>query len=137
LWAPVWDRPASLPEVERLLGEGRAEWSGRPARSGLDFVRAVASLGVDRGVAGFTRYVITERLGQNPLAVPVGRYAVPQLTGPVGLLDEPDRWLDRIRGSAPPGEVDQCLRRTDAAIFEVAARGTEPETMRNVIVALG
>jgi CRISPR-associated protein Csx17 len=136
-WAPLWDRPASLPEVERLLGEGRAEWGGRPARSGLDFVRAVAALGVDRGVSGFTRYVISERLGQNPLAVPVGRFTVRAMTGPLGLLRQIDPWLDRVRDSAPPAEIEERLRNTDAAIFEVAAAGAGPDQMRAVVIALG
>lgn len=51
LWAPEWSAPCGVADVEQLLGEGRAEWRGRPAQSGLDFVRAVASLGVD-GTSG-------------------------------------------------------------------------------------
>lgn len=137
IWMPEWDRPASLPEVERLLGEGRAEWGGKPARNGLDFVRAVASLGVDRGITHFTRHVVAERLGQNPLAVPVGRVAVPERVGAVGLLAQIDPWLERVRASAPPGEIAERLRRLEATLFQVGSGGASPEAMREVIVALG
>jgi CRISPR-associated protein Csx17 len=72
LWAPLWRAPARLPELEQLLGEGRAQYRGRQARSGFDFARAAGSFGVDRSLSAFRRFVIVERLGQNPLAIRAG-----------------------------------------------------------------
>lgn len=135
IWTPEWDRPASLPEVERLLGEGRADWNGHPATTGLDFVRAVSSLGVDRGVRRFTRSVFVERHGQNPLAVPVGVVEVTQRSQG-GLLARLDPWLSRLRRTELPAGVVSWLRQVDEALYEVA-RGGEPGTIRVLLGALG
>jgi CRISPR-associated protein Csx17 len=83
LWAPEWSAPARLEEITHLLAEGRAEWNNRPASSGLDFARAVATLGVDRGITAFERHLFVDRLGQNPLAIPVGRVEVRRRPGAV------------------------------------------------------
>jgi CRISPR-associated protein Csx17 len=61
IWAPEWSTPLGVDDLAHLLGEGRAEWRRRPARSGLDFVRAIASLGVDRGIDAFQRHVVVDR----------------------------------------------------------------------------
>lgn len=138
IWTPEWDRPASLPEVERLLGEGRADWNGHPAATEVDFVRAVSNLGVDRGIRRFTRSVFVERHGQNPLAVPVGVVEVTQRSHG-GLLARLDPWLSRLRGRSEaelPASVVTGLRHVDAALYEVA-RGGEPGTMRVLLGALG
>lgn len=134
IWAPQWERPATLAEIRHLLGEGRAEWNGRPAQSGLDFVRAVSTLGVDRGVRRFTRHLVAERLGQSPLAVPIDTIEVHERRG-VGLLRDVDRWLGRIRAASRPGAVDAALRRVDAAMYEVGRTGSTG--LRATLVALG
>lgn len=135
IWTPQWERPATLAEVRHLLGEGRAEWNGRPAQSGLDFVRAVATLGVDRGVRRFTRHVVADRLGQIPLAMPVGTVDVRERGG-VRLLADVDGWLSRLRGVNRPAAVDAALRRVDDAMYEVGRVGGT-ENLRAVLVALG
>src|SRR5690606_18244157 len=48
IWMPLWDRPTSLDELRALLSEGRVTLNRRSARDGLDFVRAVSQLGVQR-----------------------------------------------------------------------------------------
>ncbi len=135
IWTPEWNRPATLAEIEHLLGEGRADWNGRPARSGLDFARAVATLGVDRGLRRFTRSVFAERLGQNPLAVPVGVIEVTERGG-VGLLDQLDPWLDRLRRSTLPAGVAGQLHQVDEAMYRAASRGGRA-AFRDIVVAVG
>ena len=135
LWTPEWGRPASLGEVEHLLAEGRVEWNGHPAHTGVDFVRAVAALGVDRGITHFTRHVFVERLGQNPLAVPVDRVAV-RHRGSVGLLSELDGWLDSVRRASPTAAVEARMRQVEAALYTVAQDG-DPDAFRRTVVALG
>lgn len=94
LWAPLWQQPATYREIDRLLAEGRSEWRGRQARTGLDFARAVATLGTDRGVDQFVRHAFVERHGQNILAVPVSRVRVSTREMPsVRLTGQLDRWL--------------------------------------------
>jgi CRISPR-associated protein Csx17 len=135
IWTPEWSRPARLVELEQLLGEGRADWHGGPAQNGLDFVRAVSSLGVDRGLTHFTRHVFGERLGQSPLAVPIGRVVV-RRQGRVGLLAQVDPWLDRVgQLRNAPAAIDIGRRQVDEALFSVA-RGS-PNALHDVIVSLG
>lgn len=135
IWTPEWDRPATLAEIEHLLGEGRARWRDRPASNGLEFAQAVATLGVDRGVRRFVRSVFAPRLGQNPLAVPVGVVEVTERGG-AGLLAEVDEWLSRLRGTALPSTVRTRLRVVEESMYALAASG-EADGMRRVLIDLG
>ena len=93
LWFPLWSRPASLREVRRLLGEGRATLGRRQACDGLDFTRAIASLGVERGIDSFERYSFLERRGQSYVALPSGNLSV-RYQPRVALLEPVARWLE-------------------------------------------
>lgn len=134
LWAPEWAEPCRLDEVTHLLAEGRSEWNAHPARSGLDFARAVASLGVDRGLAAFTRHVFVDRLGQSPLAVPADRIEVGERGG-VSLLARLDSWLEPLRRTAPAG-VAMRVRALDQALFSHARDGGASR-LADVFAALG
>ena len=135
VWAPLWSRAATASEIAQLIGEGRSEWRGRQSRTGLDMARAVATLGVDRGVDAFARHAFVERHGQSTLAVPVGRITV-HARPEVPLLAELDRWLDGIRrGSNPPASVARLLRRVDSAMFQLADQGG-PAHLQEVLVAV-
>ncbi|MEX2552179.1 MAG: type I-U CRISPR-associated protein Csx17, partial [Actinomycetota bacterium] len=56
VWLPLWSRPVTYAEAAHFIGEGRSDWRGRQARTGLDMAKAAASLGVDRGIEGFSRH---------------------------------------------------------------------------------
>jgi CRISPR-associated protein Csx17 len=135
LWAPEWSTPARLDEITHLLAEGRAEWNKRPASSGLDFARAISTLGVDRGIDAFERHLFLDRHGQNPLAVPVGRMKVRRRRG-VQLLARLDVWLSRLRRAELPSQVQVGLRGVEQALFRHARSG-EPEQLAEVIAAVG
>ncbi|MGH3945371.1 MAG: type I-G CRISPR-associated protein Cas8g1/Csx17, partial [Pseudonocardiaceae bacterium] len=135
LWAPEWSAPARLDEVTHLLAEGRAEWNHRPAGSGLDFVRAIATLGVDRGIDAFERHLFIDRHGQNPLALPAGRIVVSRRRG-VQLLAGLDSWLNRLRRAELPSQIAARLRAVDQALF-THARSGEPDLLAEVIAAVG
>lgn len=123
LWAPVWSRPASHREVASLIGEGRAQWGRKQARSGLDFARAAATLGVDRGIDRFVRYSFVERFGQAMLAVPTGHLAVCDISE-VRPLSQLDGWLTRVRrGKNPSAGIESRLRRVEVAEVELSRRG--------------
>jgi len=131
-WAPVWRRPMTLPELSYFLGEGRADWRGRQAHTGLDFARAVASLGTDRGVDRFVRHAFVERLGQMTLAVPVGVVAVRDRPE-VRVLGQLDDWLARIgRSKNIPAGVASALRRVEQAMFDVASDGGTANLQRTL-----
>jgi CRISPR-associated protein Csx17 len=139
LWCPLWTRPASTDELRQLFGEGRAEVSGRPAQNGTDFARAVAGLGVDRGIAGFSRFGFLKRSGKAFLAAPIGRFAVTERRK-VDLLREADGWLSRFRRAvgdqnAPP-HLGSALRRIDAAVFDFCKYGA-PTFFQAILIALG
>ncbi len=124
IWIPVWRRPAYLGEVRRLFTEGRATWRGSQARTALDFARAAGALGVDRGIDLFVRYVVSERLGQSNLAVPVGRFVVRERRG-VPVLAQIDPWLASLRRvRKPPAAVSSALRAVERALYTVSDEPT-------------
>ena len=133
LWAPLWGRPAGLPELRSLFAEARADWRGGHVSSGLDLAKAAASLGVDRGIASFSRHAFVERFGLSTVAVPVGRVAVSNRPAVVPLA-QLDSWLDRVRrASNPPAAVIQALRAVDQTSFELTSEG-RPDQLLRVLV---
>jgi CRISPR-associated protein Csx17 len=121
LWAPLWEAPASVPELRQVLGEGRARLPNRPARDGFEFTRAVASLGVDRGLSAFQRYSFAPRNGLAFFATPLDRVAVRRRPRLTALLDDLDKsnWLDRTRSAARgervPKSVASAVRQLEEA----------------------
>lgn len=133
IWLPLWDHFVSLVEFRRMMAEGRVDWRGRHARTGLDFAKAASTLGVDRGITAFGRYVLAERFGQSSVAIPAGRVQVGRCRESVLPLAEIDGWLNRVRrGGDPPAGVRHTLRRVDQASFEVT-RGADG-TLARVLV---
>ncbi|MCO5167497.1 MAG: type I-U CRISPR-associated protein Csx17 [Planctomycetes bacterium] len=141
IWLPLWPRPSSLQEVRGLFREGRLQsGSGRATRA-VDAARAVARLGVDRGVQAFERFGFLERLGQSNLAVPIGRWNVRWKAPPprARLLDEIDEWSDRLRRAASdrmaPASFKRLARRLDDDVLAVC-RDDSPERWENLLRTL-
>lgn len=147
VWTPVWDRPTSLSEITRFIGEGRVEVDGRRgtpqrANDSLDFADAVGSLGVDRGVRSFVRYTLVKRRGDSYIALPTGQLSVAfraeidllrQLDPQLGALDA---FLRRFPGEGPPAQLESLRRSLSDARFDVATRGG-PDAMRRLVRAIG
>lgn len=145
MWLPLWSRPTSYAEIAQVFGEGRVQFSGshrQSARTGFDFARAVAELGVDRGIDAFQRYAFIERNGQANLALPLGRFEVPKSERPrAALVHEIDYWLERLRratGDAKrtPPRFTRARKRIEEAIFNLCANG-QAEHLRETLIALG
>lgn len=121
-WLPLWERPTTWRELRHLLGEGRSTVGRRAAATGLDFARAVGTLGVDRGLDAFTRYAFVQRRGDSMVALPAGRVRV-RHRPEVRLLDLLD---------APLARLDAWLRRftTVPASLAMARRGVEQAQFR-------
>ncbi|MCW8137605.1 MAG: type I-U CRISPR-associated protein Csx17 [Planctomycetota bacterium] len=141
IWLPLWPRPSSLQEVRALFREGRLQsGSGRATRA-VDAARAVARLGVDRGVQAFERFGFLERLGQSNLAVPIGRWSVRWKAAPprVRLLDELDEWIDRLRRAASdrtaPASFGRLARRLDDDVLALC-RDDSPDRWENLLRSL-
>lgn len=139
MWLPLWDRPATHLEMRHLLSEGRARVGHRTARNGIDFARAIAGLGVDRGIASFQRYGFQVRNGLAYLAVPLNRFAV-RAEPRAGLLQQIDGWLDSFRRRASattaPAGARRALRQLESAILELCQHG-DALRLQQVMVALG
>ncbi|MFZ2957397.1 MAG: type I-U CRISPR-associated protein Csx17 [Candidatus Ozemobacteraceae bacterium] len=131
LWLPTWSRPAGYDELMHLFREGRSQVRGRPARTGLDFSRAVGTLGVDRGISSFVRYTLLERRGQSYVALPAGRLPV-QFRPALALIDELDqplRQLDQFFRQLPnlPARLASLRRTIDQRLYDCCL---DPSTMR-------
>jgi len=139
VWLPLWNSPAKFEEVTALFSEGRVEVGKRQARNGVDFARAVASLGIARGIAQFSRHSFLMRNGQNFFAAPLGRWNVVQQPE-IQLLKEIDVWFDRFRrialGDRTPARMGQVLRGIERAVMEYCQAGDAPR-MANILIALG
>jgi CRISPR-associated protein Csx17 len=118
LWLPMWGARAGRSELGMLFAEGRLEVAGRRARNGLEAARAVASLGVDRGIDRFQRYAILNRFGRSYLACPVGLLKVQQIAR-VDLLREIDDVIRNVAGLDNAGpSISGALRRLESAVFD-------------------
>ena len=140
-WVPLWTQPSELREVSALLGEGRVSVGRSTAGDGLDFIRAVARLGSDRGIRSFQRYGFLMRSGRTYLATPLGRIKV-RRNPAADLIDELDheQWLTRFRrfarGKERPARLVSLARRLDDALFSIAEGRTGPIPPVQAVLAL-
>lgn len=136
-WMPLWERPASWADVSALFGEGRAQLGRSSARRPLDFARAIARLGVARGLTGFVRYGYLERNGQSNLAVPLSRVEVAAHPR-TRLIDEIGGWLDHLQREADdaPARFSASIGVLSDAVFDVLTRDVEPGRWQLVLSAI-
>lgn len=141
IWLPIWSSPVTLSELRAVLSEGRVTLGRWPARDGLDFTRAVAALGVDRGIDSFERYIFHQRSGRAYLATPVGRMRV-RRNPAADLISDLDRggFLRRLRRVTrrddTPSRLKQLTRRLEDALFSLT-RQYNPELLQAVLILLG
>ncbi|MCP4691174.1 MAG: type I-U CRISPR-associated protein Csx17 [Desulfobacterales bacterium] len=139
-WAPIWRNPASFKELVHLFGEGRAALGGRMAGDGVEFARAVGTLGVDRGIVAFERYGFLKRRGDSYTAVPAGR--IPVLHRPeLNLLGELDPISRAVRGflsrfKNSPAGFTSAKANIDRAVFACSLK-PDPDGFSGVVRALG
>lgn len=141
MWMPLWERPTPLAELASVLAEGRAQVGQRAARHGVDFARAVVSLGVDRGLSAFQRYGFQVRNGLAYFATPLGRFRVHR-NARADLLSEADQWLENFRRIAGPAakqvptSIRRALREVEERILDLCQEGS-PARLQAVLIALG
>lgn len=142
IWTPLWSKPSNLAEVEALISEGRLTVGRASARTGLDAARAVARLGLSRGVAAFERYSLVQPDKKMPYqATPLGRFVTPEAPrrDPVADLDR-GGWLARLRSAAgqnAPARARSAIRKLDDALFDIARAGAQASTVQSALIALG
>lgn len=141
IWLPLWNGFSSASEVKNLLAEGRATLNRRSVRDGLGFARAVAGLGVDRGISHFQRYAFLMRAGKAYFATPLSRFRA-SANPDVELINELEKgqFLDRLRrfarGDHAPASVVSLNRQLEDALFELTQRA-DSRTLQKVLSSLG
>ncbi|HVZ34862.1 MAG TPA: type I-U CRISPR-associated protein Csx17, partial [Polyangiaceae bacterium] len=137
-WMPLWNRPSTAGDVSALLGEGRAQLNRAIAQRPLDFARAVAKLGVARGLSGFARYGFLERNGQSKIAVPLGRIAV-RARVHAHLIDDLGAWLDLLQRQVRDGDAPARLAIAEGAladaVFTVLTAQDDARHWQTVLIA--
>lgn len=142
IWLPLWHGWASCDEVRFLLSEGRTLVARRGARYGVDVARAIASLGVDRGVSGFQRVsIVRGRVGGTNYYTSANLGFFPtRFRREVDLLVEVDSWLSRFRsavsGDKIPPRFPRALWRIESAILEFCRYGGASR-FAEILCALG
>lgn len=139
MWLPLWSRPVIFSELRSLISEGRATNGSRNVESGVDFARAAAVLGVDRGIEAFQRTMFLMRNGQSFLNISLGRFDVRERRS-AELLSEIDHWLagfvSAAAGEAAPPRFKGMAATLNQAIFDLCRFG-ERRHLQSVVIALG
>ena len=141
-WGPLWRRPSRFCEIVALFGEGRAVTNGRTASDGLEFARALASLGVSRGFSEFQRYGFFKRAGKNHYAAALGRRAATASPG-AELAADLDRggWLSRVRrlgrNDKQPAAVRNALKSLEDSLFELLTPECPHRSVSAAMEAIG
>ncbi len=137
-WMPLWARPTTINDLHAMLGEARVQLGRTTAHRPIDVVRAVARLGVARGVQRFTRFAFLERNGQSNLAVPLGRIDVVGRPGS-RLIDDLAPWLDRLQREArdkhAPGRLISAERHLADAVFSALTHDDSAGRWQSVLLA--
>ncbi len=151
VWAPIWDRPMTLPEARALFARGRAEIRGRGVLTPSAFATAIVRRGVDAGISEFRRFVLARTTSANtfeprfegvfklrePSRFPVSprrasaaatSLAMERLLHLVDRLPEDRKVGDRWRFVGLRGPIE-------SAVLRLAADPSDPEVARAVLDA--
>ncbi len=141
-WAPLWSRPARFCEIEALFGEGRAVANGQTARDGLEFARALATLGVSRGFSEFQRYGFYKRAGKNHYATAIARRRAAPSPGAELVADlDTGGWLNRARrlgrNDNQPAKVRNAAKVLEDSLFGILAPDVSYRSVSAALEAIG
>jgi CRISPR-associated protein Csx17 len=138
-WMPIWSLQSGFKEIEFMFSEAKADFGKKVANNGLDFVLAVSSLGVDRGISSFNRYGRLERNGQSNIAIPLGKFKVKRVDK-IELLNEFYQWLNSLKiitkDDKTPEKYRRHLRRIEDSIFRFAKYGGA-SNLQYILIELG
>ena len=125
-WAPVWNRPMTVAEVEMLFRSGRAELDGKAALTAAAFAGAIVNRGVDAGIAEFRCFTLQRTTSENTFESQLSKIvSVPRLE-PIfsGVMKRAIAFRDNLppdrkRYQGLQGPLDRSL----IALAEVAGEG--------------
>jgi CRISPR-associated protein Csx17 len=148
VWAPLWERPMTVPETRTLFARGRAEVAGRGALTPSAFATAITRRGVDAGIREFRRFILAHTTSKNtfeprlegtfplspvppapkaPSAIVVPR-ALECLLGLIDRLPKDQKIGQRWRFVGLRGPIEE-------AMLHLAASPDDPEVARGVLDA--
>lgn len=131
IWAPLWGRPMTLPEVSALFQRGRAELAGRGALTPAVFATAIHKRGVDAGIDEFRRFTLGRTTSANTYEPRLeGRFslAASAVNASTPLVLERVTMLIEQRGFPRDGKQFAGLRGPiESALLDLAAAPDRPE----------
>jgi|AADL01.1.fsa_nt_gi CRISPR-associated protein Csx17 len=128
IWAPLWKNPAYLDEIKKMFENGRVEIGNSPVSKGIEFIQAIKSYGVDRGINKFARFVLLNTRGQaGYVAASNGSYDTNYLEG-IETIKEINPLLSRIDryiygADNPPKSLLELRSNIDSALFDMLIHG--------------
>ena len=139
IWLPIWQNPATYKELLHVCNEGRVQLDGKQAKTGIEFARAIASYGAERGISEFQQFCILKRKGDAYLTINADKIRVAYEPA-VHLLSEIDAWYKPIiKQSASKGasaSIKRMVRNLDGAIVKFCKYQTK-QLMLEVLVLVG
>lgn len=151
-WAPVWERPMTLPEVRTLFARGRAELHGRGVLTPGAFATAVMQRGVDAGVAEFRRFALGRTTSANtfepryegtlrltPAAATPAASLQPSKTAVTTALERIVGVIDRLPRDESAGKRKRFIGLrgpVEAALIRLAAKPAEAQAARELVDAV-
>lgn len=136
VWMPLWRNPANFAELIALLREGNIRLGAKAPKDGLDMARCIASLGMDRGIHGFQRYLFLKRSGDNDLAIPLARFVVSRDRNRKADLIadlEQNHFLELLRRAARDKDAPASIKRATAQLENVSFALTRPGAGRQAV----
>lgn len=134
VWAPLWNRPLTLPEVSALFSRGRAEVAGRGVLTASAFATAIVRRGVDAGITEFLRFTLGRTTSANTFEPRLGgAFAVRPSGGTRPLPVALERVLSLVGRLPADRKVGKRWRFVglrgpiEAAMLRVAATPEDPE----------
>ncbi|MBN2723418.1 MAG: type I-U CRISPR-associated protein Csx17 [Deltaproteobacteria bacterium] len=141
LWLPLWETPVYFSELSHIFSEGRVSKGRKKSEDGTDFLRAISTLGVDRGFTEFTRFSFLERRGNSYNAQDIGSFPV-RINTDVNLLDEVDSIISKYQNFLNkfheiPASFNRAFREIGDNLFNTAAWPEKPGAFINLLRSLG
>ncbi len=153
VWAPIWERPMTVPEVRALFARGRAEVQGRGVLTPSAFATAIVRRGVDAGILEFRRFILGRTTSANTfeprcegvfrMPRPAGEAGIPLLSAsPTALSTALRRLLDLVDRLPNDRKVGGRWRFVglrgpiEGAMLRLVAVPEDPEATRAVLDAV-
>lgn len=138
-WIPIWENPIHIQELYTLFATGRAVFTNKDAKTGLEFTQAVKTFGVDRGIKQFIRYITAIRKGiGNFLSIPVSTLNI-DYNEKVIHSREINSIISSFKNSRPqnpPASYENILRSLNNAAYNFTLH-TDVISAQKILIACG